>query len=191
MGTSGGSSDEVVDQFVVYLNRAGFQPQRPDQVPEELRTSESQYGWFHWQIRRAKSNPWVGELAQRLPHFLPSPFLSLIERYRYCNFEVGPLMLLANTGHRVFYEFSARAFGDKHLFPTLHEHGYLQIGNPYEGNYDPVCFDTRRRARDDAPIVQLDHEEILIRNRIHVVQEIAPTFVAFIQRAIREKFAVE
>lgn len=190
MSTSGRSSDELVDEFVAYLNRTGFEPKLPHEVPEELRTSESDYGMFHWQIQGATSNPWIEELLERLPHVLPRPFRSLIGRYRYCNFGVGPLMLFANTGHRVFYEFSTRPFRDKHLFPTLHEHGYLQIGNPYECNYDPVCFDTRRGVRDDAPIVQLDHEEILIRSRIRVVQEIAPTFVAFMQRAIAGKLAI-
>jgi hypothetical protein len=133
MSTSGRSSDELVDEFVACLNRAGFEPKFPDQVPEELRTSESDYGTFHWQIQRATSNPWIGQLVQRLPHVLPKPFRSLIERYRYCNFEVGPLMLFANTGHRVYYEFSTKIFADQHLFPTLHEHGYLQIGNPTRG----------------------------------------------------------
>jgi hypothetical protein len=99
-------------------------------------------------------------------------------------------MLFANSGHALFYEFSNRIFNDKHLFPTLHKHGYLQFGLPHEGNYDPVCFDMRRPARDDAPIVQLDHEGILIRSRIRIVQEIAPTFTKFIQRAIAEKFSV-
>jgi len=31
----------------------------------------------------------------------------------------------------------------------------------WKPNYDPVCFDMKRRNRADAPIVQLDHEEIL------------------------------
>jgi len=190
MSTIGRQSDELVDEFVAYLNRVGFQPKSPDQVPEQLRTSGTQYGWFCWQIQRAPSNPWVTEVVQRLPHALPRAFQSLIERYRYCNFEIGPLMLFANTGQDVYYEFSTKVFADKHLFPTLHKHGYLQIGNPYEGNYDPVCFDTNRRNRDDDPIVQLDHEEILMHTRIRVVQEIAPSFLAFVQRAIIDKIGV-
>lgn len=100
-------------------------------------------------------------------------------------------MLFANSGHRVFYEFSSRVFVDKHLFPTLHKHGYLQFWLPHEANYDPVCFDMQRRARDDARVVQLYHEEILIRSRIRVVQEITPTLAAFMLRAIVEKFPVK
>ena len=97
-----------MDQFVAYLNRAGFQPKPADEVPEELRTSETQHGWFRWQIQPVPSNPWVEKLIERLPQALPRTFRSLIERYRYCNFEVGPLMLFANTGHDVFYEYSKK-----------------------------------------------------------------------------------
>jgi hypothetical protein len=180
-----------VDEFVRYLNGAGFEAKEPENVPEELRTGAAEYGEFHWQIRPAKSNPWVEKLVQRLPQVLPRPFRSLIERYRFCNFEVGPLMFFANSGHDLYYELSSRVFADKNLFPTLHKHAFLQIGNPYETNYDPVCFDMQHRVRDDAPIVQLDHEEILIRSRIRVIQQIAPSFTALMQRAITEKFSVD
>jgi hypothetical protein len=64
----------------------------------------------------------------------------------------------------------------------LHKNGFLQFGLPHEGNYDPVCFDMKRRNSADAPIVQLDHEEILQSSRIPVVKEIAPSFAQFMQR---------
>jgi hypothetical protein len=99
-------------------------------------------------------------------------------------------MFFANSGHDLFYELSSKVFKDKGLFPTLHKHGFLQFGLPHETNYDPVCFDMQRRNRADAPIVQLDHEEILIRSRIRVVQEIAPSFAQFMQRAMAEQFSV-
>ena len=191
MSTQGRTSDKLVDEFVRYLNGAGFQPKFPDDIPEEFRTSEAQYGTLNWQIQRATSNPWIGKLTQQLPQSLPGPFRSLIERYRFCNFVVGPVMFFANSGHELFYELSTKIFKDKNLFPTLSQHAYAQFGMPHEGDYDPVCFAMQRRTRDDAPIVQLDHEEILIRNRIRVVQEIAPTFRAFMRRAIAEKFTVE
>ena len=191
MSTTGNSSDELVDEFVRYLNGAGFEPKFLDEVPEELRTLGAEYGMFHWQIRRATSNPWVETLVQQLPQRLPKPYRSLVDRYRFCNFEVGPLMFFANTGCELFYEWSRKVFKDKALFPTLHKHGYLQFGHPHETNYDPVCFDMQRRNRHDAPIVQMDHEDILIRSRIRVVQEIAPSFVSFMRQAVGEQFAVQ
>jgi hypothetical protein len=191
MSTAGKASDELVDGFVTYLNRTGFEPKFPDQLPEELRTSNTDYGMFHWQIRPTSSNPWVEKLVEKLPQSWPRPFRLLIDRYRFCNFEVGPLMFFANSGHDLFYELSSKVFKDKGLYPTLHKNGFLQFGLPHETNYDPVCFDMKRRNRADAPIIQLDHEEILIRGRIRVVQEVAPSFAEFMQRTIAEQFPVQ
>jgi hypothetical protein len=184
------NEDNLVDAFVADLNAAGFEPKFQNEVPEELRTSTADYDTFNWQIRSAPLNTWVKELDEKLPQRWPKAFTSLIQRYRFCNFEIGPLMLFSNSGHQLFYELSDRTFKDKGIFPTLHKHGFLQFGLPHETNYDPVCFDMKRRNRADAPIVQLDHEEMLQWSRIRVVQEIAPSFAQFIQRAMTERFPV-
>ena len=190
MSTVGTAVDELVERFVNYLNGAGFEPRFQDEIPEELRTSTAEYEMSHWQIRPSSSNPWIEELSEKLPRQWPEPFRSLIGRYRFSNIEVGPLMLFANSGHDHFYELSTRVFADEGIFPLLHRHGLLQFGLPQEANYDPVCFDMQRRNRRDAPIVQLDHEEVLLRNRIRIVREIAPSFSQFMQRAITEQFSV-
>jgi hypothetical protein len=39
-------------------------------------------------------------------------------------------------------------------------------------------------------VVQLDHEEVLIRSRIKVVLEIAPSFTGFLQKAMTDGFPV-
>jgi hypothetical protein len=50
------------------------------------------------------------------------------------------------------------------MFPTLHKNGFLQFGLPHEGNYDPVCFDMKRRNRADAQrrqlITRISHPEL-------------------------------
>jgi hypothetical protein len=184
------TADELVDGFVSYLNATGFEPKFADAIPEELRTSSAEHDTFHWRILPASPNPWVEKLIEKLPQSWPKPFRSLIDRYRFCNFEIGPLMLFSNSGHELFYELSKRAFKDKGLFPTLHKNGFLQFGLPHEANYDPVCFDMKRRNQGDAPIVQLDHEEILQRSRIRIVGEMAPSFAQFMQHAMDEQFAV-
>ena len=184
------TANELVDGFVSYLNATGFEPKSQDAVPEELRGSSAEHGMFHWRIRSASSNPWVEALVGKLPQSWPTHFRSLLDRYRFCNFEIGPLMLFSNSGHELFYELSERAFKDKGLFPTLHKNGFLQFGLPHEGNYDPVCFDMKRHNQGDAPIVQLDHEEILQWSRIRVVGEIAPSFAQFMRRAVDERFEV-
>jgi hypothetical protein len=99
-------------------------------------------------------------------------------------------MFFANTGQDHFYELSSRVLKDPGVFPTLHQHGFLQFGLPHEGNYDPVCFDMKKRTGGDAPIVQLDHEEILIRSRIRVVNTIASSLCDFMRSAIHQKLPV-
>jgi len=190
MTKSDKTTDYLVDEFVRYANLAGFEPRFPDNVPVELRTSDANYGMLNWKIQAASSNPWILDLTNKLPQVLPAVYRSLIERYRFCNFEVGTAMFFANTGQPLFYELSTRTFADKGMYPTLHKNGYLEFGKPNETNYDPVCFSMQRRKKDDAPIVQIDHEELLIRNRIHVVKEIAPSLMEFLQQAIAEKFPV-
>jgi hypothetical protein len=83
-----------------------------------------------------------------------------------------------------------RVFKDNGIFSPLHKNSFLQFGLPHEGNYDPVCFDMKRRSRADAPIVQLDHEQLLQWSRIRVVREIAPSFAQFMQTALAERFPV-
>ena len=173
-----------------YVNSCDLEHRFADEVPEELRAETIDDETFEWKIKRVPSNAWIEELVQHLPKHFPQPFLSLIQRYRFCNFEVGRIMFFANTGTDLFYELSKKVFADPHLFPTMHKNGLLEFGKPFTGDYDPICFDMKREHRRDAPIVRLDHEEILINRRIHVVEEIAPSLNAFMQRAIAEKLKV-
>ena len=67
---------------------------------------------------------------------------------------------------------------------VLLEAGFLQIGNPFFYNYDPVCFDCKS-PRIEKRIVQLDHEAILQHGEMNVVKEVAASFVDFVHAALR------
>jgi hypothetical protein len=84
-------------------------------------------------------------------------------------------MFFANTGEDKFWELGARLFLDPHMSPALLQAGFLQFGNPYFYNYDPVCFDCKGPGLEKR-IVQIDHEEILCNDRIQIAREIAPSF---------------
>jgi len=45
------------------------------------------------------------------------------------------------------------------MSPLLLEAGYIQVGNPFFPNYDPVCLAPSESGREGA-VVQLDHEMI-------------------------------
>jgi len=180
------STDRLIDRFVEVLNSRGLEPLPGEEVPLALRIGESAPAdWVDWKICPVPSNSWIAALEEKVPHPFPKLYRSLITRYRFAEFEVGPIMFFANTGQDVFHELRNRMFIDPHLSPVLLKHGLLHFGQPFAGNYDSVCFDTRRASNGDAPIVCIDHEDILIRNgRITIVEEIAPSCRNFVERAI-------
>jgi hypothetical protein len=179
------TDDALIDRFVETLNALGLEPLPEDEVPAELRTGPpDQFGWCQWEIRAAGPNPWVAGLEESvMPHHFPKPFLSLISRYRFAEFEVGQIMFFANTGQPVSHELAV--WKDRFMTPVLLEQGLLQFGQPDAVNYDPICFATAKMRNGDAPIVQIDHEDILSRNRNgRIVAEIAPTFRHFVEQVI-------
>ena len=183
--------EKLIEQFVGSLNRSGLEPLFDDAVPPELRTEEVSDvpGMYEWRILPAQPNPWVLAIRQKLPSPYPPLYEVLISRYRFAEFEIGPVLFLANTGTHVFNELADAAFRDKGLSPALLQNGLLQFGRQAGGHYDPVCFDMKRRLEDDAPIVQIDHECVLIEDRIRVVGEIAPSFRAFVEAVIAGRWA--
>jgi hypothetical protein len=174
----------LIEQFVATLNEHGLEPRFDDDVPPELRTKDVNGDMFEWEIRSADPNPWVAGLEDKLPFRLPSLYRELITKYRFAEFEIGSVMFLANTGTPVFNELAEVIFRDKHLYPTLHEKGLIQFGKDAGGGYNPICFDMARTVGDDAPVVQLDHEDVLVNKRIRVLNEIAPTFKRFVEQVI-------
>ncbi len=93
-------------------------------------------------------------------------------------------MFFANTGQHIYNELAQTIFVDEGLCPTLLNNGYLQFGRAAGGLYDPVCFATKRGKRGDAPIVCIDHEEILIKQRLRIVEEISFSFTSFLEGVV-------
>jgi hypothetical protein len=185
--------DERIRQFVDYLNTQRFEPKGPNEIPVDLRgpASESMSECFTWKILATADNPWVAPLEEKLPRRYPPAFNKLISRYRFCDLEVGPIMFFANTGEKVFYELTHRVFADKQMSPFLLRNGYWQFGQPASGDYDPICFaPAGPKDKRESRIVQLDHEEILIRDRIKITAEIAPSMEEFMERTIKGEFEV-
>ena len=182
---------DLIDQFVARLNDEGLEPLFDDAVPPDLRTKRVSdvseiYGW---QIRSAEFNSWAVELEQRLPFKLPTLYHDLIMRYRFAEFTVGPILFLANTGVAVFNELGRVIFRDDDLSPKLLKSGLLQFGRAAGGSFDPVCFDMTRRVSGDAPLVRIDHEDVLTRSKVRVMDEIAPRFRYFVEQAVVGRYS--
>jgi hypothetical protein len=71
------------------------------------------------------------------------------------------------------------------MSPVLLKAGYVQIGNPYWYNYDPVCF-APQQSRQDPPLVQIDHESVLQFGKIETKREVAPSFIHLLNCLVRD-----
>ena len=128
--------------------------------------------------------PWIAPFEAKLPCRLPPSFRSLILRYRFDPFRVSGIEFFGNRGDGCRDDLVIASLSDPLLVRVAQRHGFLQVGRPDTGAYDPVCFDMRRRSKDgDAPLARLDHEEILVHERICVLREYARSF----EEMIRER----
>jgi hypothetical protein len=174
---------DLVDDFVAKMNASEREYERPEDVPLELRDGDPDDGWTCWKIKPFDHEARIQELEKRLRLRFPPSFHDFISRYSFPAFEFGPVMLFANTGQDVFWELENKLFLDPNMSPALLKAGYLQIGNPFFYNYDPVCIEAPHHG-GEGRIVQLDHEEILCFKQIEIVAEVAPSFVELLRQLI-------
>lgn len=148
--------DKLIDQFVAHID-----------------SPESDF-------RRIENAPWIIALEAKLPQRFPVSFRSLVTRYSFSTFDVGGLSFFSNLGDGSDEELSVAIFKDRIIAKATLKAGFIQFARPVSGSYDPVCFDTNRKSRNrEFPIVRLDHEEILCRDRIHIVEILADSFFRY------------
>ena len=151
-------ADRVVDRFADRLKRGGIL------------------------IASIHSAPWIDALEKQLPKRLPPSFSSLVKRYAYVPFEWGPLHFFGNSATGDEQDFPAIVLRDRLLWSTMLNSGFVQFAQPAGVNHDAICFDMRASQRNrEFPIVRLDHESILIKQRIKICGEIAPSFFALVE----------
>ncbi len=148
---------ELIDQFVILIDPTGTV------------------------FRKVESVPWIDALETKLPRRLPASFRSLVTRYAFPSFEAGHLHFFANEGDDSRDELSVAISHDQFIADATLNSGYIQFARPEGGSYDPICFDARRSVSNrEFPIVRLDHENILCRERIHSVATISDSFYRFV-----------
>lgn len=125
--------------------------------------------------------PWIADLETHLGHSLPAAYRSLVTRYAFEPLELSCVELFANRGDSDERDLAVALFRDKGLSAWLLHNGYLQIGNPCLGNYDPVCLDIgRQRSGREPAVVTLGHEAILLGREKVCVLPLAVSLVALL-----------
>jgi len=113
--------------------------------------------------------PWLSTVEELFGERLPEPYRSLIQSFRFEEFDVPRFESFSNLGDASGYDIVDGPFKDPALCEWLIPRRYLQIGRPQFANYDPVCFDMHSSAVSPR-IVRFDHEDILLpRKKIEPV----------------------
>jgi len=143
-------------------------------------------GFGTWRpVRMETDRSALDGLYARLPFRLPRLYEELILSYRWVEADLIGYRFLENPPGPDLSGLLSAILRDKHLFPTIFRHGYVQFAKGEGIDYDPVCFDSKRRRKGgDCPVVKLDHEEILCNERLVVVKELAPSFVKLVGQTI-------
>ena len=99
-----------------------------------------------------------------LPQY-PKLFRELMELHAFVAFQVAEIRVHGNV--RGAEDSLEDLCADEILTHALIEAGFPPFGRPATGSYDRICFDVgAAKGKDDAPVVRMDHEAILCRNRI-------------------------
>jgi hypothetical protein len=145
------------------------------------------HAWATWRPLRVHTPPEaLKAFYDVVPGPLPPLYEQLILAYQWAEVAFARYRLLPNfppSPDGLIKTFRRDAF----MFRVLTSNRFVQFGMGPDVNYDPVCFDLSRRAADrDCAIVQLDHEEILIHERVRIVATVATSFRQLVLETIGE-----
>lgn len=123
----------------------------------------------------------IEEFQRILERRVPKSFRHLVTNYAFRPFQWGPVSFFGNSETYKLFSLHIAPLRDEVMWQAMRGAGFACFGRPEPANYDPICFAPSGSGREP-PIVRLNHEAILIENRIKVVAEIAPSFIALADR---------
>jgi hypothetical protein len=176
------NDQQLVTDFVLTFGRLDeCMTYEGDPYPSRyaLATGEAdEHGFRHWEPIRVDTNrSYLENIYAKLPGRFPRLYEQLVLAYRWAEVDLTRFTLLANPPGVDLEPLLQQIQADKHLSKVLEENGYVRFAKGPDIDYDPVCFDFRRRRQGgDCPVVKLDHEQILCNSRIRKVAELAPSF---------------
>jgi hypothetical protein len=97
---------------------------------------------------------------------LPQLFESFAESFGWLDVDLRVCRLFANPPTADFVDLATAMFADPVLNNTLLPLRLVRFALAPDCCYDPICFDLSDFDGDDCPIVRLEHESILMHNRV-------------------------
>jgi hypothetical protein len=132
------------------------------------------------QLTRDRDATAFDTFYSQIPFRYPSLFEQLCRSYSWGDVELGELELAANPAGPDLSGLASSLAYDRILWAFLVPRGYLIFGRMSGGRYDPCAFEMNRRRASDAPVVRVDHEEVLSFERVGRPVELATSFKAFL-----------
>jgi hypothetical protein len=171
----------IIERFVRSFEKYDelLVPEYYDPITEQFAIkSPTESDRRHWQpVSQETGRDKLDSLYSKLPGRLPLLFEELLLTFRWAEVNLKLVRLVANPLGDDLSGFEQEVFKDRGLSSILLDGGFTQFGKAADYNYDPICFDTRKRSKDgDCRIVRLDHEEVLCNSRLKEVSQIAPSF---------------
>jgi hypothetical protein len=178
--------DSEIDDFVHAINRGPRDRGDGDEVPPSVAQSgPDEDGELDWQIRPFQRASWIAEMEAIIPAPLPPSYRSLVTRYVFPAFQIPGAFLFANTPEGTTHFELRRRLREPIAEELMATGGLVQFANPFQYNYDPVCFATGvGRRRKEFPIVRVDHEDILLGRSGPKVIMVAESFLDLVRVAL-------
>ena len=179
--------DSIIDAFAAQISLLGSDNSLAEEETQGFPLAPSSDKTTNFIIRPCKVTCFEA-IERRLGRRFPPSYRSLVTRYEFAPFEAGKLMLFGNVERNEMFDLPYALFKDDAIYSATSKAGFIQFGHPYRSNYDPVCFDTTQRSPSgEYPIIQVDHEEILCRDRIIVLGKLFSSFLEYAHGIVREK----
>jgi hypothetical protein len=135
-------------------------------------------------LKRIDRTSCLDSFYAEVPCRYPAVFETLVAEYGWQELEIGDLDFASNPPGPSLGPLAKAVRYDPTLWDFLLHHRYLIFGRMSRGRYDPVAFDMNRPRGDDAPVVRVDHEEILSFNRLGRPTELARSLVAYVEGSV-------
>lgn len=151
--------------------------------PDSPLRAQHQY-WRPLQLATERSA--LEAVYAKLPARFPPLYEQLVLSYRWLEVDLQLYRLHANPPGPGLSGLLGRILKDEFLSGFLLRNGYIPFGKGTDMDYDQVCFDMNARKKNrEFEIVKLDHEEILLNERIRVVAKLAPSFEDLVNQTIQ------
>jgi hypothetical protein len=131
-----------------------------------------------------RSSASFSEFYRQVPFRYPPLFEELCLAYSWAEAVVGEVQFAANPSGVDLQALAGSVRYDSLLWEFLVPKGHLIFGRMSGGRYDPCAFDMTRRKGKDAPVVRVDHEEILSFERLGHPTPLASSFKGLLERCL-------